>query len=303
MRSAILASALLLMFTSGLGCNSAREALKARLEARDARCAEPPAAAVPASPTGVTFTVRAPAEGDKAEATSLNDMTMEASVALGKKALKMSLQTRETETRTEEVLTAAGGAVKKLRVTYNAKTNVMKEGKRERKLRNPLAGNTYVVEVRDGKLTAVDARAKPVKGTALKLLTAAYETLGKPDPMAAALPNAPLVKGQKMEVLAKAIRESLSGKAAKGMTVGDVTVTFKDKEGDLGVFDVTAKVALVEKPMKFDMDLKGQVGMRLADGQPASLELEGPVTATSSDRRFKMEGTGTMKMSMTRKRI
>jgi hypothetical protein len=303
MRSAILASALLLTFTCAPGCNSAREALKARLDALDARGAEPPAAAALAPPAGVAFTVKAPAEGDKAESTALNDMTLEASVALGKKALKMSVQTTETEARTEEVLAAAGGAVQKLRVTYTAKTNVMKEGKRERKLRNPLAGKTFVVEVKDGKVTAVDAKAKPVKGSALKLLAAAYETLGKPDPMAAALPKAPLAKGQKVDALARAVRESLSGKSAKGMTVGDVTVTFKDKEGDLGVFDVTAKVALVEKPMKFDMELKGQMGMRLADGQPASLTLEGPVTASSSDKRLKMEGTGTMKMSMTRKKI
>jgi len=300
MRTAIVVGTMLLTFTLSLGCESAKGALKAGIDARRVELSAP---AAPTPPPGVTFTARAPVLGDKAEATSLNDMTMEASVALGKKALKMSLQTTETETRTEEVLAAAGGAVTKLRVTYTAKTNVMKEGKRERKLRNPLAGNTYVVELKDGKLTALDAKAKPVKGTALKLLKSSYETLGKPDPMVAALPATPLTKGQKVEALGKAIKESLQGKAAKGMTVGDVTVAFRDQEGDLGVFDVTAKVALVEKPMKFEMDLKGQVGMRLGDGQPARLTLEGPVTASSADRRLKMEGTGTMKMSMTRRKI
>jgi hypothetical protein len=299
MRAASLAGVLLLTVPLTFGCDRAREAVKAGL---DARKAEPPAAAAaaPAPPPGVTFAVKAPVVGDKAVAASLNDMTMEASVALGKKALKLSMQTTETESRTEEVLAAAGGAVTRLRVTYTAKANVMKEGKRERKLRNPLVGNTYVVEVKDGKVTAVDARSKPVKGTALKLLASTYERLGKPDPVAAALPTAPLVQGQRVEALAGAIRESLNGKAGKGISVGDVAVVFKDQEGDLGVFDVTAKLALVEKPMKFQMDLKGRMGVRLGTGQPANLTLEGPVTASSADRRLKMEGTGTMKLSMSR---
>jgi hypothetical protein len=301
MRAAFVVGTVLLTFPFALGCERAREAVKAGI---DARRAEPPATATAvAAPPGVTFAVRPPAAGDKAVASAVNDMTMEASVALGKKALTMSMQSTETETRTEEVLAAAGGAVSKLRVTFTAKTNVMKEGKRERKLKNPLVGNTYVVEVKDGKLTALDAKDRPVKGTALKLLKSTYESLGKPDPVAAALPATPLVKGQKVDALAGAIRQSLGGTAGKGVTVGDVAVVFKDQEGDLGVFDVRAKLALVEKPMKMEMDLRGRLDVRLAGGQPAGLTLEGPVTASSADRRLKMAGSGTMKLSMTRKSI
>jgi hypothetical protein len=300
MRSSILAVCLLLLAAFTPGCERAREALKAGADT--ARAAPPPPPPSP-PPPGVTFAARAPVAGEKAEDQSRNEMAMEVSFALGKRALKMAMQTTETETRTEEVLAAAGGAVTKLRVTYTAKTNVMREGKKERKLKNPLAGNTYTVESKDGKLTVLDARARPVKGTALKLITSTYETLGKPDPMTAALPRTPLVTGQKVEALARAFQESMKGKTGKGMTIGDVTVTFRDREGDVGVFDVTAKLLLVEKPMKFEMDLKGQVSLRLADGQPAGLTLEGPVTASSADRRLKLEGTGTMKMSMTRKKV
>jgi len=255
---------------------------------------------------GTRFAKKAPAVGDRAESSVGMHMVLQMTIDPTGSGTpqKASMETSETETRREEVLAVAGEAVTKLKVTFVEKLAVMKENGKERKRPSPVTGKTYVIEAKDGKLTVLLDGDRPAPVAQARVVKEAYETLGKVDTLYAAVPTRPLKPGDLVPELSAAMKEEMRVKA-KEMDVSSVKVVFKEVRGDVGVFEIELMLSKVEKPMKFEMKLKGQATMSLKTGQPVALKLEGPVSVGSTEGaggKMKIEGTGTMQLTLDRKR-
>ena len=138
-----------------------------------------------------------------------------------------------------------------------------------------------------------------------KVVKEAYETLGKVDPLYAGVPRRPLKVGDKVEELAKAMKEFMLIRA-KDMEVSNVAVVFQGAKDDEGVFEAEVALAAVEKPMRFDMKLKGEARMGLKTGQPTATILKGPLSVGSTEgegAKMKISGAGNVEMKMERKKL
>jgi hypothetical protein len=263
-----------------------------------------PVAAKPGE--GTVFAKRPPAVGDKWEDKVSMTMSMETSVDPdgSGKVQKATMEKVETETRQEEVLAVQGEAVTKVKVVFVEKTASIKEEGKERKRPSPVAGKTYVVEAKDGKITVLLDGDRPAPAMQAKVVKDAYETLGKVDPLYAGVPRRPLKPGDKVEELAKAMKEFVLIRA-KEMEVSNVSVVFQGTKDGEGVFDAEMSLAAVEKPMRFDMKLKGQARMGLTTGQPSATILKGPLSvgSTEGDAKMKISGAGNVEMKMERRKL
>ena len=259
-------------------------------------------------PNGTVFGKRAPSVGDKWEEVVSMTMAMETTVgAQGKGSpQKATMEKKEVETRREEVLAVQGDAITKVGVSFVEKSSLVKEDGKERKRRSPAEGKTYVVEAKDGKVVVLVAGGgKPAPVAEAKDVKEALEMLGKPDPLLMGIPARPLKEGEEVPELGKAMREFVLLRA-KGMQVSDVKVVFRGTKGEEGIFDVEVGLAALEKPLRFDMKLKGEARMRVATGQPLGTVLRGTLSVSSVEADasdLKISGTGTVEMRMDRRHL
>jgi hypothetical protein len=240
-----------------------------------------------------------------ADESSAMKMTMTVTFDPGTgKPQTMSIAKSGTEKKTEKILATDGDAIQKLEIAYTEKTDIEKDEKgKETKKPNPLNGKTYVIEVKDGKHVITTDKGKPAPPVEATLVDKTYKKLGQPDPMTSAMPARPLVVGQPVPELAKALEEVLNKEGGSGEAkISDVAVVLKEKSGDEGVFDVKATLAVTDGPMSFTMVLAGDMRVRTADSQLTGMKMSGPVTIASNDpkNKTKMDGKGTMEMSAAR---
>jgi hypothetical protein len=75
-------------------------------------------------------------------------------------------------------------------------------------------------------------------------------------------------------------------------------VTFKGREGDRGVFTIAVTMKL-GGIFKMTIPLTGAFSMRVADGAPVGMALEGPISLelTDKDKAQGVTGQGTFKLS------
>ena len=262
--------------------------------------------AKPASAQTITFLKKAPQVSTRQEERSASHMNLTINVdptGTGKPQTSR-VETTEAETKTEQILAVNGDAVTKLQVTFVEKVQTNKQGKDvvATNKRSPLSGRTFVLESKNGKLVATDLFGAPVPSADALLLEKSYKSLGKPDPVLAAMPARPLKSGDKVDELGKAIRERMNG--AGGMTVTNVVVSLREQKDDEGIFDVTMELTKADGPIKFVVDLKGDMHVRLDDSRTTSLNLAGPVGvgANEADKgksKMQVDGTGSMELSGT----
>ncbi len=271
--------------------------------------APPTATATPSAEKKVeapkpTFTKVAPKVSSKDEETSNMKMSLTLDVDPGTgKPASTTMSNNEVETREEEILAVSGDAITKLKVKYGTLDSTSNEGKGDTKKPDARAGKTYIVESKDGKLVVTGEDGKPTVPAEATPIAKDFQTLGKPEPIAAALPTRALKPGESVPEVAKAMTESMKA-SGKDMDVGDVTATFREQKGDEGIFDVTVNMSKGDGAMKMTMPLKGELRLRTADGQLSGMKLSGPINiAPGADPKAKekVSGKGTMDMEATRK--
>jgi hypothetical protein len=290
--------------------------------------ATPASAASPAG--GVIFTRRPPAAGDRYEEEWSMQMHLAMTMDRGQgQPQKTDLETEEAETRDEQILAVSGDAVTKVQVTYTARTEAMKEGGKESKTPSPLAGRTYLVvwepgglgptgssagghgnpsrgpmsvEARDGKTSVLTSPGRPAPIAQARQVQSSYANLGQPDPILAGMPRRPLVPGQKVPELERALRAELAGRA-KDMPVSAAAVTFTGVAGRDGLFDVALELSKEEPPMKYAIALKGQLRVSTATSQLTGFTLEGPLTigTAAGEQKTKVTGQGTLTLTSRRR--
>lgn len=220
---------------------------------------------------GTRFTKVAPAVGQTREETSDITMTLKGA------------STVERSKRIEKVLAVTGDTVTKMQVKFeSAEPNAA------------VVGKTYVVDAN----AITDEAGKAAAPGEAKDVRKIYRAIGKPDPIAASLPTAALHPGEKVDALAKAIGEQMKDDG-EGITAEGVVVTFKEARGDIGVFDVSLKLAKNEPPVTMTIDAKGEAWVSTKDGQTTKLDLKGPITIHGGP----LEGTGEMTMKLEGHRL
>ena len=267
--------------------------------------------AAPSATTTVeapTFTKKAPVANQKAEETSKMKMglTLDVDPTGSGKSVNTTMDTTQDQSREEEILAVTGDAITKVKVKYTTLDSSMTEGGKATKEPDPRVGKTYVVSSKDGKVEVLGEDGKAAVPVEATLVEKDFQRLGKADPIAAALPARVLKPGENVPELADAIKAMMkSNGGGKDMEISDVTATFKEKSGDEGIFDVALTLGKADGPMKMSVPLKGELHLRTADGQMASIKLAGPVTVSTNEsdpkNKVKMSGKGNMEIEAARK--
>lgn len=259
--------------------------------------------------TGTTFVRVKPAVGDKREEDAVMgmDLAMEIDPGTGK-TIKQDMKMSETTKTTKELLALNGDVPSKVKVTYTSVDSKMTEMGKEKAKPSPIAGKTYIIEAKDGKtvITSGDGKTPPAVET--KEIEKNFKSLGKPDPIAAALPTTPLKPGEKVDSLAKALVAFMNDKETSDDSpkVSDAVVTFKEKSGDDAVFDISLKMDKNDPAMTMSMPLTGQMKISTKTSEPSHIELKGPITMKSGDdpkSKAKVNGSGTMSLKMDQKKL
>lgn len=236
--------------------------------------------------TRTLFTKAAPIVGAKRQESSELAMTLAMKVDGG--ATEMNI--RESVKRTEEILAVSGDAITKAKVVFDS---VQSTGP------STIAGKTFIVEAKDGKIDVRDEQGKAASPTDAKEVEKHMKNLGKADPMLAALPSAGVVPGEKVDAIARAISDQLKD-PGEGMIANEVVVTFKEQRGDDGIFDVALKLTKDEGATKMVIAVKGDVWVSTKTSSTARMDLSGPVTIAGGEL-MKTEGSGKMTMKLEAK--
>jgi hypothetical protein len=280
---------------------------------------EAPTAAIPsASPSGsaaapaaqanaITFTVKAPSIGDKVEENETADMKIALTVQMAGQNKNADIHETETMKKRMEVLAVSGKAITKAKITYVEKTKVKTEGGKERKPPIPIAGKTYLVEAKDGKLVITDPQGKAVSRAEEEAVRKNNTSLGKPDPVLAGIPDKPVQVGEEVASLKKALEEFFKerGDGQDNPDVTDVKVTLEAIEGEgadkVGVFSLALTLSSQpskKAPFAMKAPLSGKLKVRAKDGWTQGIQLAGHVTMTGDDPKVKIDGKGDMKMGV-----
>lgn len=245
--------------------------------------------------TGVKFTKKQPTVGAKRTEEMKSEMAMKVTMA-GK---VNEMQMEETSKKDEEILEVANDAITKLKVTYAEDSKSMAEGGKPAKATpSAIAGKSYTVSTKDGKLTVQNDKGKFATKPEVTLIEKQYKTsLGKPDPMLAAMPDRALKEGDEVPELSTALAKAIKDKDDKTNIEG-AKVTFKKKDGDNGIFDVAMTVKSGDGPFKISVPLTGTLSLRMADAWPTTMDLSGPLAfdLNEKDKKAGVEGGGTLKI-------
>jgi hypothetical protein len=217
-------------------------------------------------------------------------------------------ETKSKVTRTE-ILATDGKAVTRARVTYvSEKKTVLKNGEEQTQPANPTTGKTYSLELKGGKLLITDEQGKRVPKGEDAAVRRSNPRFGQPDPVAAALPDKPLGVGDKVDALASAfegfVKDRDDGKDGKNpMAVSGVEVKLASVEQPgpdaVGVFSIALTMGSPKdnkEVLGMQAPLEGTMRVRARDGRVLSVALAGPITIASTNPKFKMSGSGDVKL-------
>jgi hypothetical protein len=275
--------------------------------------AEQTGSATPASevPSGVTFAKALPAVGTKRQESSRNDLDFSIDFKrAGNRITGGHFKKSAGEKRRVEVLATNATSVTKIRVTYDEKYDGESRGTAEPKKRpSPVAGKTYVVDSSSGKIEVRGENDARVPKRESDIVAKDWKSLGKPDKMAALIPDRPLAEGEKLPVSADLVRDLFNADDGDETSVDNASFTFRGtkQEGAVryGQFDVTFKISMTSKKQDIAMtlDLAGKLAVDTATSQLGEITLKGPLSmkGISKSAHGELEGSGTMNASMSSK--
>jgi hypothetical protein len=250
----------------------------------------------------VTFTRRPLAVGMKRQES--NDMTMKMSLSVdpgtGQPMLTNMTMTEGTK-ETRELLAVTGDVPTKVKATFDKVEQRATEDGRDQARPSRIAGKTYVVEAKDGSLEITGADGKLANKAEAAEVQKHFRSLGKVDPLASALPKEPVRPGDKVPSIAKSLQQFME-QGSDGMSISDVDVTYKEKQGDEGVFALALKMKKEDAQMALNIALTGEMRISTTTGEPTKLEITGPLTvgpsASGKGPKMKIDGSGSMTLKM-----
>jgi hypothetical protein len=237
----------------------------------------------PPSAESVTFVKAVPRVGRIAVEESTVEFRLDSeATADGGTPNLVRTQSVDRERRREEILATFDRIVTKKRVTFeNLERKETRNGLPYVEPKSPLAGRSYVAELRQSVPTFTRADGTPVSDRESRELGRRLSTFGKPDPFLEGIPEGPLSPGSAAAGMAGGFLEVFEANEANGdgPDIGNVDVRFagvrQDTQGRCGVFAFTARIQMAGEP-RVGLDLKGEFLVRISDGAPVRLEARGP---------------------------
>lgn len=245
----------------------------------------------------VTITRKPPKVGSKRKVEHTSNLTLD--ITYGPK--KIGVLEDEVNKRTEEVLGVTGDLVTKAKVTYEQRTKTKnQDGRTGAPDKNVLAGKTFIVEHKDGKVLVTNEDGKPVDAASKAAVEKDYKRFGKPNAVSAAVPTRPLKIGEEVKELSAAIVEDLKedmDAEKAGLTVEAPKVVLDRKDGDNAVFVITMTMKMAKGPLKGSIPLVGGVTVRASDGFLVRSETNGPINLdiSEADKAKGVSGAGSVK--------
>jgi len=269
------------------------------------------AAAVAEAPAaGTTFTKKVPAVGTKRNEESKTDLKFNIKFKRAGKVIHGGdFEKTEVEKTRGEVLAVSDDAVTKVRITFIEKYASEGSGKgAPKKKTSPVTGRTYEADAAGGKLVVTREDGKAMSAAERKIVEKELKSLGKPDKMAAFIPDRPLIEGEKLPVTQAIVREMFGGGDDEDdVSLDQASFTFRGTRTEggntRGLFDVSFKITVSPKgdDMGMLMDLTGKLAVDTATSQVLELSLKGPITMRGKDTRAQgeLEGEGSMSTSVS----
>lgn len=258
----------------------------------------------------VAFTLRAPVVGDVVEEREQLEVHLALEVGQGAKAKGIELTQKDSIVRKTKVLAVDGKAVTKLEVTYVERAESVSQNGKEKKGKGAVAGHTYVLTAKDGKIEIADDKGAAVPADQARFVLRSHRALGKPDAVLAGLPST-LKVGAAVPSLAAALEQRMHSQGDDAPTLTDVKVKLASVKDGVATFELTFSMSSTggakgKGGSVTQAKLKGTLEIRTADGLVSSLLLEGPLTLAPDPKaagpKGKATGTGDMKMSFSAKR-
>jgi hypothetical protein len=211
-------------------------------------------------------------------------------------------ETSEHERKRSEILGTFDHVVTKKKVRYELlEKHETRDGKPQPDIVNPLAGHTYIAELKASKLVFTTEEGGPVSDAESRELFKRLGTVGKPDPFLEGLPDGALRPNQPAPTLRTGILELLDGADGES-DLAKLDIRFvgtrDHAEGKCGVFRFSMEVQMAGEP-RLRMDLDGEYLVRISDGAAVELDLHGPARMTGRQViegvDVKLDGTGEMR--------
>lgn len=245
----------------------------------------------------ITIARKKPVVGAKRKIEHTSNLTLD--VSLGPK--KIGVLEDEINKRTEEVLAVTGDLVTKAKVVYEQRTKTKnQDGRTGAPDKNVLAGKSFIVELKDGKLLVTNEEGKPVDAASKAAVEKDYKRFGKPNAVSAAVPTRALKVGEEVKELSAAIvddiKEDMDAEKA-GLTIDAPKVVLDRKEGDNAVFVITMTMRMAKGPLKGSIPITGGVTVRSTDGFLLRSETSGPINLdiSEADKAKGVTGAGRVK--------
>jgi hypothetical protein len=203
--------------------------------------------------------------------------------------------------RTVEILGFRAHALRKIRVTFQDRSTTHIINGRQRRNVSPVSGRTYVLEARDQGLAILDDEEHDVTHGEGVVLSQLFRTLGAPDEMARAIPQAPMAQGQAVPGLADALERDLEHGLEGRVWFGKVSVTptgIRQAGGtDCVVLGIVLQVGFETEGRSVQMDTKGEMLLRSDNAWPVALDLAGPVSVDFTEKGVPIHGQGKSRLT------
>jgi hypothetical protein len=201
----------------------------------------------------------------------------------GRAATWIRSKSEQRERRREEVLAVFDRIVTKKKVTFERiEHSESRNGSEVKAPASPLAGRSYVAEVKQSEPFFTDALGAPVSDVEKRELSRRFANLGKPDPFLEGLPDGPVQPGWPASGIARGfleLFEPADEASLEGPDIANVDVRYAgvrdEPQGRCGVFAFTLAIQMAGEP-RLVLDLKGEFLVRVSDSAPIGLEARGP---------------------------
>ncbi len=207
--------------------------------------------------------------------------------------------TLEKTHRKLEIIATDGKAITRLKVAYleHSLTATRLDGS---KLEQdaPVQGKTYVIEgdAQSGITSIRDEHGAVAPPAEDQLVRAEWTSLGHPDPLLAAVPDATMKRGEESPAFTDIVKRMLVATSTPQFEDASSVLTDIVTEGNevVGVFQFRANQTNAQSGLSIAIGWSGTFAVRASDSRVIRCDLAGPQKATG-----RIEGTGTAQLKMT----
>jgi len=252
--------------------------------------ADAAAAPVATGPTGARLKLPSQAPQTGAKITTADAMEMHMDIEAN--GQKMAMTQSKVEKNTIEVLAATPEAMTKIRVVYGERSQQQTMNGQAKANPDPLAGHTYVVEAKDGKISAT-REGHPASADESAELEREWKSLGQQEKMAKLMASREFVVGERVALTGDEMKALMDDESDKSAVV-DAAITLTGVEGAQATFSMEMTFQVKDGP-PLSIPLRGTVVVDAQKGWPLEFKMEGPIKGSAQGYNFE----GAMKASKT----